>query len=44
MTKNISSNCAAFSERQFNADTYHNSTSIDAESTPRSKSNNISLC
>ena len=26
MTKNISSNHAAFSRRQFNADTYHNST------------------
>ena len=34
MTKNASSNCSAFSQRQFNADTYHNSTCIAAEIAP----------
>ena len=31
MTKTTSSNRSAFSKRQFNADTYHNSTCIAAE-------------
>ena len=36
VTKDISSNRSALSQRQFNADTYHNSTSIAPESDPRS--------
>ena len=36
MTKNTSSNRSAFSQRQLNADTYHSSTGIATESTPRS--------
>ena len=32
MTKNTSSNRSGFPQRQFNADTYHNSTCIAAES------------
>ena len=32
MTKNTSSNRSAFSQRQFNVDTYHNSTCIAAKS------------
>ena len=35
MTKNTSSNRSAFSQRQFNADTYHG-TCIAAESIPHS--------
>ena len=35
MTKTTSSNRSAFSKRQFNADTYHNSTCIAAETNPR---------
>ena len=36
MTKNTSSNRSVFAQRKFNADTYHNTTNIAAESTPRS--------
>ena len=32
-TKNISSNCSAFSQRQFNDDIYHKSISIAGETT-----------
>ena len=36
MTENTSSNRSAFSQRQFNADAYHNSTCFAAEGTPHS--------
>ena len=34
MTKDVLSNRSAFSQRQFNADKYHNSACIAAKSTP----------
>ena len=42
VTKNISSNRAAFSQSQFNADLCHKSINIAAETNPRSQSNDIS--
>ena len=41
-TKIISSSHSAFSQRQFNADVYHNSINIATEATPHSQSNDIS--
>ena len=38
----MSSNRAAFSQRQFNADLCHKSINIAAETNPRSQSNDIS--